>query len=239
MKIASLLLLFAAFSAFAEPDAKLLVKKADEGRVPPGSISFVSKVEDFENGGSVRETKYLVMTQGREKSLVETVFPERQSGRKLLMTDESMWFYTPDIRRAARVSPQQKLTGEVSNGDLARTNFYGDYEAKIVGKEKINGKTVYKLLLSANHRDVTYSRIDYWVGSDDHLPVKAIFYAVSGKPLKLADYGGVKSVLGRTCITRTTFTDAVDKSRKSVLTFSQHKRKKFSGETFAKESLGG
>lgn len=196
-------------------------------------------MEDFEGGDSVRQTQYLVLNQGTESSLVETVLPERQAGRKLLMTEENMWFYTPDLKRPARVSAQQKLTGEVANGDLARTNFAEDYNAKIVGKEKINGKEAYKLLLTANHRDVTYAKIDYWVATKDLLPIKAVFFAVSGKPLKMADYGGLKQILGKPVLTRTVFTDAVDKNRKSVLVFSGHKRKRFSSSTFTKESLGG
>jgi outer membrane lipoprotein-sorting protein len=214
-----------------------IVLKADAGRLPPGSITFMSSVEDFENGSSVRETKYKVLNKGREKSLVETVFPERQAGRKLLMDDDNLWFYTPDIKRPARVSMQQKLTGEVANGDLARTNFSGDYDAVLAGKEKAGGKEAYKLHLKAKNSGVTYSKIDYWVGVKDNLPIKAVFYAVSGKVLKEAQYSDVKNVLGRKCVTKTTFTDFVDKGRKSVLKYSGHKRSKFSNATFSKESL--
>ncbi len=224
--------------AFAGTSAQDLVIKADEGRMPPGNITFQSSVEDFENGTSVRETRYKVLNKGGEKSLVETIFPERQAGRKLLMDEDNLWFYTPDIKRPARVSMQQKLTGEVANGDLARTNFSGDYEASLGGKETVGGKETYRLNLKAKNTGVTYSKIDYWVGVKDRLPMKAVFYAVSGKVLKSAEYTEVKNVLGKKCVTKTVFTDFIDKGRRSILIYSGHKRSKFTSATFSKEALG-
>lgn len=237
IRTVALAVLLFTFSARAEMSADDLVQRADAGRVPPGSITFLSQVEDFENGERVRETRYKVLNKGREKSLVLTTYPERHAGRKLLMDDENLWFYTPDIKKPARVSMQQKLTGEVANGDMARTNFAGDYDATMAGKEKVGGQEAFKLHLKAKRENVTYSKIDYWIGVKSMLPVKAVFYAVSGKVLKEAEYTGVKMVMGKKCVTKTIFTDFIDKGRKSVLLYSGHKKSSFSNSTFSKESL--
>ena len=36
----------------------------------------------------------------------------------------------------------QRLTGQVANGDIAKVNFSGDYEAKLLRVEKIDGEHV-------------------------------------------------------------------------------------------------
>jgi len=213
------------------------VAAADTGRIPPGSIVFNSTVKDYRGDAVVRETRYQVYNKDREKSLVKTIFPERQSGRKLLMDNDNLWFYTPDIKRPTRVSMQQKLTGEVANGDLARTNFSGDYGAKLVGIEDKGGQKNMHLALTANHKGVTYSKIDYWVTVKDVLPLRAIFYAVSGKKLKTAEYTNVQTVLGKKCVTVTTFTDALDTSRRSILTYSNFERTTIPASLLSKEGL--
>lgn len=219
-------------------DADKVVYKADEGRMPPGLVVFTSSVKDLENGSEVRETRFRVHNKSREKSLVETIYPERQKGRKLLMDNENLWFSTPDVKRPVKVSMQQRLTGEVANGDLARTNFSGDYSAKLVGKETVNGKEVLRLALKAKRSGVTYSKIDYWVRDGDYIPIKAIFYAVSGKPLKSAQYTDIRNMLGKNVITKTVFTDALDKGRKSILVYSNHNFADVPDSFFSKESLG-
>ena len=224
--------------AHAELSADEIVKKADEGRLPQGTLSFTATVVDFENSKKEHESRYHVLNKSNDASLVETVFPERQQGRKLLMEGNSLWFYTPDIKRAARVSMQQKLTGEIANGDLVRTNFAGDYSAKIINEETVSGVVAYHLDLKAKHEGVTYSRLQYWVSKKEFLPMKAVFYAVSGKVLKTGTFSDPKLILGHKIITRMTVKDALDPKRYSVMTHSEHQRTRLPASVFSKESLG-
>jgi outer membrane lipoprotein-sorting protein len=214
-----------------------ILKRSDGGKMPDLSISFQVSVKDLKSQAVERETRYEVWSKGRDASLIKTLFPERQRGRKMLMEGDNMWIYTPDIRRPARVGMQQKMTGEVSNGDLARTEFSADYDATLAGIEKVEGKDTYHLRLKAKRSGVTYSKIDYWVSKDEVLPVKAVFFAVSGKPLKMGFYSGVKSVFGRKCITKFVVKDVLDPERQSVLSYSNFKRVKIPDQMLAKESL--
>src|SRR5262249_23659924 len=112
----TLVLGYCALAASPVVNAEEAVKKADEGRMPDGEVTFVARVLDYDQKSLLRETRYRVSSQGESASLIETIAPERQKGRKLLMEGDSLWLYTPDIKRPARVSLQQRLTGEVSNG---------------------------------------------------------------------------------------------------------------------------
>jgi outer membrane lipoprotein-sorting protein len=98
-----------AASANAETPNEM-IRKSDKLRSFDTDISFVAEVQDFK-GANVQTSKYKVFNKGTKMSLVETIFPERQTGRKLLMKDEDLWLFTPDIKRPTRVSMQQRLTG--------------------------------------------------------------------------------------------------------------------------------
>lgn len=217
----------------ADLSAEQILKKADAGKMPGQTISFLATVKEFKGSELLKESRYEVYTKSVETSLVKTVFPERQRGRKMLMEGDSMWVYTPDIRRPTRVSPQQKLTGEVANGDIARTDFAGDYAPTLLADE---GKA-YHLMLNAKRPGVTYSKIEYWVSKSDFLPIKAVFFSVSGKILKTGYYSAPKKVLGQTCITQLKIVDAVDQGRNSVLIYGAHRRMHVPERFFAKETL--
>jgi hypothetical protein len=45
------------------------------------------------------------------------------------------------LSQPIRLPLSQRLTGQVANGDLARANFVGDYEPKILRKETLDGET--------------------------------------------------------------------------------------------------
>jgi hypothetical protein len=121
---------------------------------------------------------------------------------------------------------------------LARTRFAQDYSGQFDGEEAIGGKKCYKLKLSARGKGTTYAKIDYWVEKGTYLPRKAVFYALSGKPMKTAIYSDFKKIQGRPRMTKMTVQDALNPKRKSVLIYSGHKRESFGDSYFSKESLG-
>lgn len=239
MKLAILIFHLGFYSSSAlAVDIAALVKQADEGRFPNKDISFLVSVKDQTGDKELRETRYIVKAKPPGYSLVETVFPTRQIGKKLLMRDDDLWFYTPDVRRPTRVSFQQRLTGEVSNGDISRTNFAGDYDAIYEGEETLDKQKTHRLLLKANRKSVTYQQIRYWVSATgDTVPVKAEFMTESGKLLKRATYKDVKPVLGRSRVTRILIEDGVQKAKKSLLEYSQFKAENFDVGMFNKDGL--
>jgi outer membrane lipoprotein-sorting protein len=226
-------------NAASDPTALKLVAAADEARLPNKDVRFEVQVEDRRGSKTISSVRYLVKARaGGKQSLVDTLAPPRQIGRKLLMKDDDLWFYTPSVKRPTRVNMAQRLTGEVANGDIARTNFAEDYDATLVGHEQINGKKAAKLNLKAKRPSVTYSKILYWVTDDASPgPVKAEFFAKSGKLLKRAHYDEMRPVLGKPRATRVTIEDAIQPTRQSVMTYSKHKLENFDGSIFNKDNL--
>lgn len=242
--------LLGVLSANALPSAEALVKAADESRIPNVDIRFMVSVTDLSKKKKLRETRYQVWTDADgNQSLVETVWPTRQKGRKLLMKEQELWFFTPDLQKPTRVSMQQRLTGEVANGDIARTNFSGDYTAVLKNPEKAEPKSKGKakgkgkkeplhLHLVAKRKDVTYAEINLWISNDKNfMPIRAEYFATSGRVLKTATFSEPKKILGRQRITKMTINDAVVTDRSSVLVYSQHVKEKAEASLFNKDNL--
>ena len=214
-----------------------IIKRADVARYPDGQFSFFVKVTDKDESSDSKETVYLVHTKDSNNSLVETKAPEKIRGRKLLMKQHDLWMFLPNLKKPTRVGFEQRLTGEVSNGDLARTNFADDYQAKIISEETTEGTLCYKLLLTATHKEAPYRRIVYWVSKKDFFPVKVNFYALSGKLLKTGKYSAVKPVLDKPRVTQLIITDALHQKRHSILNYFNFKKASYDDTFFSKESL--
>ena len=220
--------------AYGEINPDDIVKKADLKRgLGNISHSFNVTVVDQDNKKEI----YHVSFKDVNSTLSEQTEPERARGRKLLMRDYDIWLFTPNIKKALRISLEQKLTGQVSNGDIARTNYAEDYDAKLLGIIKLNNMEYYKLDLKAKNNKVTYGKIEYIVSKKDYSPVEAIFFALSGKPLKRAKFSDFKSISGMSRSTKMVIQDYLQKEKVSTMTFSEHKAETFSESLFNKERL--
>lgn len=222
-------------AALAEVDINDVVKKADQKR-GLGNVSH-SFIVTITNSGDSKVEVYKVSFKDMNASLSEQLEPERARGRKMLMKEYDMWLYTPNIKKPLRISLEQKLTGEVSYGDIAKTNYAEDYNAKLLSTDKINGKEVYKIELTAKNKKVTYGRIEYLVEKKDNSPMEATFFALSGKPLKRAEFLDFKPIKGNNRSTKMLIHDFLLKDKTSTLVFSDHNQEKFDESLFNKDRL--
>ncbi len=99
-----------------------------------------------------------------------------------------MWLTKPGLSKPIPISPRQRMSGQAANGDIAATNYAGDYDAQMEATETLDGESCYVLNLTAKHKRTTYDRIRYWVSVKRLVGVKAEFYSVSGKLLKTARF---------------------------------------------------
>lgn len=217
-----LLLLSPAFAVAAPLSAQKIVALADEVRNPQIDYSVEASIVHYKpNKTGVqsedKKTKYKVMIKGKDKAVIETIEPAVERGRSLLLNDNNMWVIMPGVSKPVRVSMQQKLMGEVSNGDLARANFAEDYKAKVIKRTK----ATIQLELTAKTQDVTYARVIYWVSAKKYHPIKAEFYAVSGRLLKKCYYGQYKMFGGRLRPTELVMENPLIKGQKSVIAYNR------------------
>jgi outer membrane lipoprotein-sorting protein len=217
--------------------AKSILEKADEIRFPKSGFQVDISVNTTQDGQEAERRTYRVLSKGNANTLVMVTEPASERGQIILMKDNDLWIFLPDVSQPVRLSLSQRLTGQVANGDLARANFSGDYTAKLLRTEEIDGQSYQVLELIAATRGVTYHRVLYWVNRSNSRPYKAEFYSVSNRLLKTARYENYKQMLGAVRPTRLIFQDALRKGEQSVLDYFDMKARELPDRVFTKEYL--
>jgi len=216
---------------------QIILEKADEIRFPRESfqvnVSIITSSPDHSN-----ETwKYQVLSKGNENSIVKIIEPASERGQIMLMKGRDLWIFMPNISQPIRLSLSQRLTGQVANGDIARANFAGDYNPKILRIEKIDSKDYYVLELTGVDKSVTYQKVIYWVQKSNYWPYRAEFYSLSNRLLKTSRYEDFKILLGKIRPTRIVMEDALRKNEVSTLEYSAMKLRNLPDKVFTKNYL--
>ncbi len=173
-------------SLYAAMSPKEILSKADEARGNAEGVEWQIDIESVEGG---RQQQRTIKVTAREfNSLADFLSPPNVKGQKLLMLDRNMWFAKPGLSKAVPISPRQKLMGLAANGDIASTNYAGDYNVVQTSEDVVNGEAFYLFDLNAVDNRATYDRIKYWVSKERLVGVKAEFYTVSGKMFKTATF---------------------------------------------------
>jgi len=226
-----------ASSSAATLNGPEILKKVDSLRNPLASFQIDVDLVSYRNQ-EFEAWKMRVFGQGTEKSLVEFVDPASQKGQYLLMLNDAMWIYLPGTSRPIRISPLQRLMGEASNGDVARTNYSIDYNAELAGEEVVADLPCYRLELTAKDAAVSYSKVMLWVSKNSYEPIKADFYVVSGKLMKHAFFREFGTLNGNRAITAIEIQDAIRPGRRTVMRYSKLQPKHLPEKMFNKNYLG-
>ncbi len=224
-----LVLLFVA-TVLAAENPEAILAKADAIRNPDDA--FVMKVSVLSNDDDAR--LFEVATKGREHTYVKTIEPARDKGRDLLMSEENMWAYVPNLKRAIRVNLSQKLTGQAANGDISRMRWADDYTAKL--ESETAGEWV--LLLEAKKKGLTYEKIRAHVEKKTFRPLSAEYLTAQGKALKKASFTAYKPLAGRERPSEIHIEDAVRPDQKSTITITSMTVKALPESTFSLEKFG-
>ncbi|MFH1155394.1 MAG: outer membrane lipoprotein-sorting protein [Pseudomonadota bacterium] len=188
----------AAALAGVQSDPYQILATADLSRGSSTGMEWTIAVNSSENG--LTQQRLMRLTAKDLNSLAEFRSPAKVRGQKLLMQDRNMWFIKPGLKKPVPIAPRQKLMGGASYGDIASTNYAGDYTVIAMSDGTAEGEDCFVLDLVARDKKTTYDRIRYWVSKGRGTGVKAIFYTVSGRPFKSAvfQYGNSIVLNGRT-----------------------------------------
>lgn len=212
----------------AAVDPEVILKKADDIRSP--SLDYQMTVSVKNSNGDISE--FDVSSKGKDKTVIRTLKPTRDKGRNFLMIREEMWAHVPNLGRAVRVSLNQKLTGQASNGDIARMRWSGDYKP-VIESETDKEWTLY---LTALRQGLTYDKLRLWVEKGTFKPLRAEYLTVQGTPLKRGEFGGWKDMAGEIRPTEIKHIDAKSGDT-SVMSIMDIKTKSFPDSLFEQSSL--
>jgi outer membrane lipoprotein-sorting protein len=174
--------------AAGDPKGEALLKKADAIRNPGEMYKMTVEIKSSDSRSELE-----VLLKGTDKTLIVTKSPAKDRGRNMLMLDRDFYAYVPNLKRSLRLGLAQKMSGQVANGDIARTRWAGDYDVSIEKQDKKESQ----LLLDGNKNNLTYQKIRLWVESASAKPLRAEYLSVDGKTvLKRASFEGYKKIAG-------------------------------------------
>lgn len=226
-----------ASAADDEELARNILKKADQIRFPNEGFQVDVSINTATASQAADIRKYRILSKGNENTVVMVTEPAAERGQIMLMKSRDLWIFLPSVSQPVRLSLSQRLTGQVANGDLARSNFSGDYTPKILRSDTINGEKYHVLELTAADRSVTYHKVIYWVKETNFWPHRAEFYSLSNRLLKTCRYENFQSLLGTMRPTRLVMEDALRKGEESVLEYSEMKLRDLPDKVFTKDYL--
>ncbi len=220
-------------SAQSNPTAQEIIARSDEIRNPKEPFQVTIQLTEYIDGAARNEmalTVYskLAATSEKFRNLVRYAEPPRDRGKSVLMDGTVMWFYDPASKTSIRISPEQRLVGQASQGDVVTVNLARDYTARLVGSTE--GETIqdadkvarscWHLELAPKQSDAIYAKAEYWVEKGSFHPIKGKFYSDSGRVLKIAYYHRYEKQLGAERPGETIIIDAVN--AKLVTTMNSH-----------------
>lgn len=217
--------------------ARSIVEKADKVRFPSEGFQVDIVINSSRPDKDADMRKFRVLSKGNENTVVMVTEPASERGQIILMKGRDLWVFMPEVSQPVRISLAQRLTGQVANGDLARANFSGDYNPRILRSETIGNDRFHVLELNAVDRSVTYQRVVYWVNEKSSWPLKAEFYSLSNRLMKKCSYENFQTLAGRIRPTRLVMEDALRIGEKSVLEYSEMKLRDLPDKIFTKDYL--
>lgn len=229
--------IFTVCGASAAQSAEEILAASDAIRNPGKSFSVTVTLTEFQSGKQVDTstlTSYARTQQqgGQFASLIRFVLPARDAGKLMLKNGNDMWFYDPTNKASVRLSPQQRLLGQASNGDVATVNLAKDYKATLVGTEEVQDgdrrtRKAHKLALVAAAPDVTYATIEMWIDVENNRPIKGRFFAESSRLLKTVYYRRFQPQLGAERPTESVIIDGLNPQSVTLMRFSDYAARTF------------
>jgi hypothetical protein len=197
------------------PDVQQILQAADLTRNAFEEAVITARASQVVDGKVTGSADFEVYTKGRSRGLI--VFRSGpSSGRKILSDGPRMWMIIPGASRPIPVTPNQRLMGGASMGDVASLRFAEDFTATVrPGEESVLGKPCRVLDLTAKSPNAPYPGVVLWWNESEHLPAKVLFHLPSGKPAKEVTFTKFSRKEGKTVVSEMEIRDLLSRDPRS------------------------
>lgn len=234
-------------AAAADPQAQRILAASDAVRNPGRAFIVNVTITEFQDGKRVDSSSMTTYSRtsgqgGPFATLVRFTAPARDAGKLMLKDGQDLWFYDPATKASVRLSPQQRLIGQASNGDVVTVNLARDYQATLAGEEDVQDgerktRRAHRLELTAGADDATYGRIELWVDGTNSWPIKGRFFADSGKLLKTVYYRRFQLQLGTERPTELVIIDGLNPGAVTLMRLTDYAAKNLPQSWFQRDYL--
>jgi hypothetical protein len=236
-----------AWPAWSALDAQAILAASDRVRNPGRPFSITVSLTEYTHGKQSDANALQVYSRaesasGQFRSLIRFTAPVRDVNKLMLKSGNDLWFFDPASKASVRISPQQRLLGQASNGDVVTVNLAQAYTARIEQEEDVQDgdrqtRRVYKMALTASAPDVTYHSVEIWIETTSRRPVKARFFSESGRLMKTAFYRRYRDELGAVRPTEVVIIDGVNPHLVTVMRYADFKERDVPDSWFQRDFL--
>lgn len=192
--------------ALLAQDATEIIRKADEkmkGQSSAGTFTMEIVRPSWKRSISMKS-----WTKGDDYSLTLITAPASEKGKAFLMRGNEIWNWVPTVDRVIKLPPsmmmQSWMGSDFTNDDLVKqSSIVTDYEHKIVGEEKIEGRDAWIIELTPKpNAPVVWGKVRTWITKNDYLQLKAEYYDEDDFLVNTLKASDIKELGGRTIPTR-------------------------------------
>ena len=164
-----------------------------------------------------------VWTQGRDKTFLRILSPQKEAGTSTLRLNKSMWNYLPKIERTIKIPPSMMLQpwmgSDFANDDLVKeSSIINDYDHTLLAVENVAGAPVYKIeLLPKPQAAITWGKIIFWIYQEGLAPLREEYYDEHGRLIKTLEFSVIKKMTDRNIPTIWTMTPHNKEGHKTVI----------------------
>jgi hypothetical protein len=196
----AVLLCAAAAAAQAPSAVSGWLEEVDHVRNAFAEAVITARASQVVGGKVANATDFEIYTKGEDRGLI--VFRGgKNDGRKILNVGSKMWLMVPGASRALPITPNQRLLGGASVGDVARLEFATDYAGELRPEsEEVGGKTCRVVDLTAKSANAPYPQVVLWFDDKARLPCRLLFSLPSGKQAKDVAFTKFRQAAGRTVV---------------------------------------
>jgi len=151
-----------------------------------------------------RTIEFKSWTFGRDFALTLITAPAKETGQTFLKRGSEMWSWNPSISRLIKLPPSMMSQGwmgsDYTNDDILReSSVVNDYVHEIVGEENIDGRSCYKINMTAKENaSIVWGKQIRWIDKKDFLVLKAELYDEDGYLVRTETGSDIRIMDGRT-----------------------------------------
>jgi hypothetical protein len=202
-----------------------ILRKMDDHLLIRNNFEMTIRVESFINNHYENSTVMKGYVNNGKMTALAFLEPSNMKGRKIAIKDNDMWFIVPNVKKPIRITASQRLMGGISYGDIAGVSYAEGYNAKLNGEESVAGMNsngtksdvskclVLELSAKETGMGTQYHKINVWVEQQDFLPVKADFFARSGKKMMTVYYTAPNEWQGKIILTKMFLFDQINTNK--------------------------
>ncbi len=199
--ILALALTISACPLFAQPDAKEIIRRADQHM--RGETNITEMHMQVVRPDYTREIGMKSWQKGASYALIYITEPARDKGTTFLKRGNEVWNYIPSVEKVIKLPPsmmmQSWMGSDFTNDDLVKeSSIVNDYSHELVGEETIDGRDCWVVSMIPNpDAAVVWGKVKMWVTKEHDMQLKIEFYDEDMELVNVMNATDVKTLGGR------------------------------------------